>query len=392
MLAVLGLIAIGLAAGGEDADGDGDTDIITASGDGSLSGDPGSSSSSGDDGTGTVSDGPGGNPDFTVPITPVPSSAGPVIVDNPFTPTPCPTEQERVACLTAVAMDPSTGEMIAAYESFGFIPELEPVDYHLHFYLDTVVAGDERKAGTAEPGGGWRSWDGILPFTTSGGENGRVGFSQADVVAAGARHLCVIVADPDQRAVPGSGNCAPIPWVWDDTVALEQVDRLQGTYAGRCAIGATVIMPPDWQWVDLVATSPEEAARILRPANVAEVTPLYQDFVNSGGLMLGDGPLVDDYIVNFTLWRVEGNFTSLDTAAEVEAELGRAGLFFDNTPTVKVFNGREVNTQVVVGDGFEFTQYVVPDYGYALVLDFFSPNAATWTDTSDAVAATLMGC
>ena len=49
-------------------------------------------------------------------------------------------------------------------------------------------------------------------------------------------------------------------------------------------------------------------------------------------------------------------------------------------------------TQVVQGDGFELTQYVVPDFGYALILNFFSPDAASWVETSDAVAATLMGC
>ncbi|MEL7157321.1 MAG: hypothetical protein AAFN30_12055 [Actinomycetota bacterium] len=372
------LVAIGLAVGdGDDGDDDGDvaqnTSVTTA--------DSGSSTENSDPST-----------EFTLPITPVPDVAPQVIVDSPFTPTPCPAGVERAACLLAVAMDGETGEMIAAYEVFGFTPELEPIDYHLHFYLDSTVAGDERKAGTEVPGGSWRAWDGILPFTSTGGENGRIGFNQDDVVAAGARHLCVIVADPEQQAVPGTGNCAPIPYVWDDNVALEQVDRLQGVYAGRCAIGATVIMPDGWQWLDFEANTPEDAARILRPGNVEEVTPIYQEFVNSGGIMLGDGPLDGDYIVNFTVWRVEGSFTAADTPAEVEDELSRAGLRFDNPPVTRLLGGRAINTQVLQGDGFEFTQYVVPDFGYALVLDFFSPDAAAWNDTSDAVAATLMGC
>ncbi|MEM8925382.1 MAG: serine/threonine-protein kinase [Actinomycetota bacterium] len=375
------LVIIGLLVGDPDDEAvtttDGDTTEVT---------------SGAADGDGAGDDEPlGADTAFQPPITPVPAVAPAVTVDSPFTPTPCPVEQERIACIIAVAID-EDGEMLAAYEVFGFVPELEPVDYHLHFYLDTAVDGDERKAGTEVPGGSWRPWDGILPFTTSGGENGRIGFTQADVEAAGARHLCVIVADPEQRAIPGSGNCAPIPYTWDDTVALQQVDRLLGVYAGRCAIGATVIMPEGWQWVDLVATSPEEAARILRPGNVAEVTPIYQQLVDSGTVMLGDGPVDGDYIVNFTVWRVEGNFTSADDPATVESELNRAGLFFDTPPETRTLAGRDVNSQVVVGDGFEFTQYVVPDFGYALVLDFFSPNAERWRETSDAVAATLMGC
>ena len=69
-----------------------------------------------------------------------------VVVDSPWAPTPCPSEAARVACILGVSLDADTGEMIAPYEVFGFTPELEPSDYHLHFYLDTAIDGDERKA------------------------------------------------------------------------------------------------------------------------------------------------------------------------------------------------------------------------------------------------------
>ena len=37
-------------------------------------------------------------------------------------------------------------------------------------------------------------------------------------------------------------------------------------------------------------------------------------------------------------------------------------------------------------------RYVIPDFGYAIVLSFRSPDAATFQETSDAIAATAMGC
>ncbi|MFV2039599.1 MAG: hypothetical protein ACC660_05105 [Acidimicrobiales bacterium] len=49
-------------------------------------------------------------------------------------------------------------------------------------------------------------------------------------------------------------------------------------------------------------------------------------------------------------------------------------------------------TQVVDGDTSDLTQYVIPDFGYVLLLNFSSPDAAKWQETSDAIAATVMGC
>ncbi|MCP4222193.1 MAG: protein kinase [Actinomycetia bacterium] len=332
------------------------------------------------------------NTAFQIPITPVPDIAPVVVADTAWTPTPCPVDQERIACLTGVAIDSDSGEMVAAYQVYGFIPELDPIDYHLHFYLDTVVGGDERKAGSEVSGGDWRSWDGILPFTSVDAESGRTGFRQADVEATGARNLCVLVADPDLRAVPGSGNCAPIPYTFDDTVALEQVGRLQGTYAGSCGIGVTMIIPEDWRWVDLVANDAADAARILRPGDVELATTYLSDFIASGGILWVDGPLDGDFIVNLSVQRIEGNYTTASTPDEVTAELERSGLYFEGKVTEKTFNGRTINTQIVAGDGFELNQYVIPDFGYTMVVSLTAPQVADWFETSDAMAATVMGC
>ena len=122
------------------------------------------------------------------------------IVDSPWTPSPCPEDQPRVACIfTGVTVDEATGEIQAPYFTEGFTPELEPAGYHMHFYLDTAVGGDERKAGSEVPGGSWKPWDGPTPFTSFGGDNGRTGYTIADAEAAGARNLCVLVADELQH-------------------------------------------------------------------------------------------------------------------------------------------------------------------------------------------------
>lgn len=54
--------------------------------------------------------------------------------------------------------------------------------------------------------------------------------------------------------------------------------------------------------------------------------------------------------------------------------------------------GEMINIQVTQRDGFEVTQYLLPDFGYVLALNFSSPSADRWVDTSDAIAATMMGC
>jgi serine/threonine-protein kinase len=381
--ALLLLALIGALSGGDDSDVD-----STPGSDGSAS-----ETSVVDQSTSLASSETAEDTDSSIPIVPVPETAPVVVADTAWTPTPCPVGHERVACITGVALDADTGEITAPYEVFGFVPELDPIDYHLHFYLDSVVEGDETKAGTETAGGDWRAWDGTLPFATNDPESGRTGFTQADVVATGARNLCVLVADPEQRALPGTGNCAPIPYTFDDEIALEQVGRLQGTYAGNCAAGVTLIIPEDWFWIDLVANDAQTAAEILRPGYVEEVTGYLTDFVDQGGVLWADGPQDGDYIVNINVMTLEGNYTTASTPQEVADELlASSELYLEGSVTEKTFNGRAVNSQVVDGDGFQLQQYVIPDYGYVMVVNFTAPQVADWVDTTDAIAATVMGC
>ena len=76
------------------------------------------------------------------------------------------------------------------------------------FFTHKIV---HRLAGTAGRGGDWRLWDGPNPFTATGGEQGRTGYTLDDARAVGATQLCSIVADPDHAVVPGTGNCIGLP-------------------------------------------------------------------------------------------------------------------------------------------------------------------------------------
>lgn len=402
---VLGAIAFLATRGGDDGDPE---PVATADGEAELDpetdGDGTSEAPVGDDGATEGNDDAASvdptpevfeGPDFSAG-TPGAVRRDPnetIVVDSPWAATPCPTEAERVACILpgGVAVDQETGEVFTGYEVFGFEPQLEPAGYHLHFYLDTAVDGDERKAGAETPGGGWKPWDGFLPFMSFGGENGRTGFTVDDIRAAGARNLCVLVADPDQNVIPDSGNCAPLAQVWDDNLVLEQVNRLNGLYAGGCEIDATVILPEGWVWADLVGADPAEVAARLRPADPSSLELLLADRIARGGVLYADGvPGEEAFRPNLNILRVEGDFTLGAGPAAVAPLIQQLG--FEGFDTEKTFLGRTILTKIQQLDGFDLLEYVVPDFGYALVLGIAVPDAATWGETADAIAATLAGC
>ena len=329
----------------------------------------------------------------TVNSAPRPPGLDMTVAEQPFAPTPCPTGVERVACIFgSVSSDDATGEVTALYFTEGFAAELEPAGYHIHFYLDSVVAGDERKAGAEVAGGGWKPWDGPFPFTSFGGEAGRTGFTVADIVAAGARNLCAIVADAEQFAIHGTGNCAPVSQLLSVADAQSQLERIAGTYAGSCATGATLILPDGWRAVDLTTTAVADAARTLRPGDVEGMEKILTELVDAGGLIWADGPVEGDFITGLTVLRIDGGFTTADSAETVRQAMLQRGLGADGEITDRTLNGRTIVTVVEDTNRGQVTRYVVPDFGYALVASFRTLDASESATVTDAIAATLMGC
>jgi len=314
------------------------------------------------------------------------------VVESPWTPTPCPEDQPRVACLFAgVSVDESTGEITAPYFTQGFTPELEPAGYHLHFFLDTAVDGDENKAGSGAPGGAWKPWDGPSPFTSFGGENGRTGFTINDVQAANARNLCVVVADADQVAVPGSGNCAPVAQTFDTNALSAQVNRPYGAYIGTCGIGVTMIVPDGWRWVDLLNTPLTEAAQSLRPTQSEQMAGILEPLVALGGVLWADGPVVDDFLVNLNVVAIDADVSLTSTPDEVVAALGQRGVSTEGRRD-RTLAGEPVLSQAFDQGGGSAVTYMIPDFGYVIAVTIAAPDATTATVTGDAIAATVLGC
>ena len=312
--------------------------------------------------------------------------------DSPWIPTPCPDEPERVACILAgVSVDQDTGEITVPYFTEGFVPELEPADYHVHFYLDTVVNGDETKAGTETPGGSWKVWDAPYPATSFGGDQGRSLFTLADYEAAGARYLCSLVADGEQRALPGTGNCAPLAQLSNVDELSRQVNRLEGIFVGRCAIGATAIAPPDWRWFELVDTPLEELVSQIRPGAPAVARRWLEPLVERGGVVWADGPIEDDFLVNFSISTFPGDFGLNDTPAEVGETIEKLGISREDA-TIRSIGGRDIGYRYVENDTYGIRRYVIPDFGYVIVMDFAAPQGSGWDETADAVADTIVGC
>ena len=318
------------------------------------------------------------------------------LVDSPWAPNPCPIEQELVACIFAVvdATAPEDDNLSVPWFTLGYTPRIEPIDYHLHFYIPELVGGDETKAGTATPGGAWRIWDGPWPATSFGGDGGRTMYTMADFRAAGSTTLCVIVATPEHEAIPGSGNCAPV--VSDADIDNDNyfvmLDRLEGQWVGSCSTKAMAIAPADWRWYDLNDMSPRELAAEIRPTAIAQTAALLEEFEAQGGVIWAEGPVEDDFIVNLSMTLVPGNFTLNDDPQRVAEVLGQLGIPTGNGGQRQIGDGPvyfEVND---VGSGRSGATYLIPDSGYAISFTLTAPDGLGYGELGDQIAYTIQGC
>ncbi|MEM7091947.1 MAG: serine/threonine-protein kinase [Actinomycetota bacterium] len=305
---------------------------------------------------------------------------------------PCPENQERAACIYGISHDSDTDEFLILYWVEGFFPELEPADYHLHFYIDNVVEGDETKAGTETPGGSYRLWDVPFPAESFNGENGRTLFTGSEFLAADGRNLCVIVADPEQRAIPGSGNCVT-PFISDSEIHIArfQASLNEGFYAGTCGLRVTGVIPRDWRWFDLTGDLAETARRV-RPTAADLTEDLLELLVSQGGVIYADGPAGPEGFtpnVSYAIW--EGDFTMNSRPGEVRDELAQLGIDIGE-PGVRRLADREVYVGMVDNGNSMSVSYVIPDFGYAIAMTFTAPESQGLNQLADSMAATVLGC
>ena len=309
-------------------------------------------------------------------------------------PRPCPEDQFLVACIYAAVIDSDTDELTVLYWVEGFVPELEPADYHLHFYIDNVVDGDENKAGSGTTGGSWRLWDAPFPATSFGGENGRTIFTGSEFLAANGRNLCLLVAEPDHVAIPGSGNCiTPFIATDDAHLARFQASLTEGQYIGTCSLGVTAGVPDSWRWFDLTGDL-DEIARRVRPTQAAQTADLLGQLVDIGAVIYADGPAQSDgFIPNLSLSIWPGDFTMNSTPREVADELDQLGI--GSSDQTRLLGDREVVTATQRNpNGSVSKTFVIPDYGYAIGMTFTASPAGegVMSDLADQIAATILGC
>lgn len=322
-----------------------------------------------------------------------PDDYEPRLADSWLTATPCPEDQPRVACIVpGVGVTEETGELNLFFFTEGFVPELEPAGYHVHFYFDTSVDGDEDRAGSASPGGEYRLWDQPFAVTSTNGENGRAMYTIDDAEAADARYLCAIVADADQVAIADSGNCAPVARVWDPDGLARQLDRLTGEFIGGCPVDAVAIVPGGWSSVDLTQVDLGDAAELLTPTAVAETTAVLEQIVADGGVVFARGVFGDaGETAEVTLSTFTGDFTYDDAPDVVAERLAVLGIATDGA-TVESRGGRDV-LSIVSSDGATITErFVFPDAGLAVELAITSAADADSAELADAIADTVISC
>ncbi|MEO1059436.1 MAG: Hsp70 family protein [Actinomycetota bacterium] len=140
-LAVTGVVVLSGSGGGDPTEADA---APTATDDAATG-----TASAGTDTASTAAPSPTEAPAATNAATepPVVTEAPASTVDISALPTPCPTDQPFTACITAIEVD-AAGGLVATYVTNGYSPELEPVGDHIHFFFDSVIAGNEANAGT----------------------------------------------------------------------------------------------------------------------------------------------------------------------------------------------------------------------------------------------------
>jgi hypothetical protein len=341
----------------------------------------------------TVSDDGAGSSEDSSAFSNRPDGYDARVADSWLAPTPCPDGQERVACIiSGVAYDEDTGELVFGIFAEGFIPELDPPGFHVHFYFDSSVSGDERRAGSAAAGGDYRVWDQPFTVTSTNGENGRSMYTLSEAEAADARFLCSVVADADQVAIPDSGNCAPMPRPWAPDDLRAQRDRPTGEFVGSCSIDAVAIVPAGWVWVDLTTTPLEQAAEVLTPTAASDTVSVLETITADGGVVVarggfGAGPRTAEVILS----TFDADFAYDDSPDVVRDRLAPLGINAESAVAER-HGTREVLT-ITTTDGQSTTKrFVFPGAGTAVEL---SVTAAIDTDVvnfADGIAGSVVNC
>jgi hypothetical protein len=121
---------------------------------------------------------------------------------------PCASESGRCAGITGIRLDGDHYSVDYSVESFDPLTAEHggtPDDHHVHFFFDTTPP--EHAGTNSDVRGPWVVWDRV-------DADGALLFDSATVAGAqeaGAKQLCVLVADANHGVEQGTGNCVDLP-------------------------------------------------------------------------------------------------------------------------------------------------------------------------------------
>ncbi|MFN0028955.1 MAG: Hsp70 family protein [Acidimicrobiales bacterium] len=171
------------------------------------------SDSAGSPSTGSLSTGSTptpATPTTTRPTAPAtsPTTSPPAVVDPASLPLPedCQDRPSPFVCALAVHFD-EDGQLVVPFRTQGYVADISARHIHFFFPNHPEIAEDPNNAGTGgtKHDNNWILWDDPNPF------GGPTAYGIEAVQAAQATEICVLVADPQHRVLPNTGNCLPLP-------------------------------------------------------------------------------------------------------------------------------------------------------------------------------------
>ncbi len=152
------------------------------------------------------------------------------------------------------------------------------------------------------------------------------------------------------------------------------------------------IAPAEWRWYDLNQIAPADLAAEIRPTAIAQTTSLLEQFADQGGVIWAEGPVEGDFIVNFSMSVIPGEFTLNDDPRRVADVLGQLGIPPGNGGTRELGDGPVYYEVADVGGGRSAATYIIPDGGYAISFTLTAPGGLGYGDLADQIAYTIQGC
>ena len=109
-------------------------------------------------------------------------------------------------------------------------------------------------------------------------------------------------------------------------------------------------------------------------------------------MIWAEGPVENDFIVNFSMSIIPGDFELTDDPQAVAEALGQLGIPTTNGGQRRVGGKRFYYEVTDVGGGISAATFVIPDFGYAINFTLTAPGGLDYSALADQIAFTIQGC